>query len=142
MPSFQITLTPSRRTAARFVTSVRRAIQKALAEERKKSGLTQSQIARAIGVHRSVINREINGYKDLTLGRVAELAWALGRKPFFALPEATNPIGSNLPLSGGQMIITPASNVVLNQLGTTTPPMLALSAIILGNQSTVVPGTL
>jgi transcriptional regulator with XRE-family HTH domain len=114
----------------------------ALAEERKKSGLTQSQIARAIGVHRSVINREINGYKDLTLGRVAELAWALGRKPFFALPEATNPIGSNLPLSSGQMIITPASNVVLNQLGATTPPMSALSAIILGNQSTVVPGTL
>lgn len=141
MPSFQITVTPSRRTAARFVTSVRRAIQKALAEERVKSGITQSQIARAIGVHRSVINREINGYKDLTLGRVAELAWALGRKPLFSLPEAANPIGSNLPITGVQMITTTAPNTGLNQFGPSIPPMSALSSIILGNQPPLVPGT-
>jgi plasmid maintenance system antidote protein VapI len=69
------------------VQDVRRAIQKALAEEEARRGLTQSDIARAIGVHRSVINREIRGYKDLTLGRVAELAWAMGRFPAVDLPQ-------------------------------------------------------
>ncbi len=98
MPSFRTTVTPSRRAAARFVQDVRRAIQKALAEEEAKRGLTQSDIARAIGVHRSVINREIRGYKDLTLGRVAELAWAMGRMPEVDLPEKSAPHGSSVPL--------------------------------------------
>lgn len=86
MPSFQTSITPSRREAGRYVTHVRRSIQKALAEEHQRRGLTQSDIARTIGVHRSVINREIRGYKDITLSRVAELAYALGRKPTFDLP--------------------------------------------------------
>jgi plasmid maintenance system antidote protein VapI len=85
MPSFQITVTPSRRAAARFITRVRRALQKALAEEAQLSGLSQSKIAGAIGVHRSVINRELRGQRDITLGRVGELAWALGRTIVFEL---------------------------------------------------------
>lgn len=87
MTSFQISITPSRRAAARFVSRVRRALLKALAEEEKKRGIRQTDLARAIGVHRSVINRELRGAKDLTLGRVAELAWALGRKPVFELVD-------------------------------------------------------
>jgi transcriptional regulator with XRE-family HTH domain len=97
MTSFRISLTPSKRVAGRFVSSVRRAIQKALAEEQRDSGLTQSDIARKIGVHRSVINRQIQGREDMTLSRVAELAWALGRKPVFDLPKTTHAAGSNLP---------------------------------------------
>lgn len=85
MPSFQITLTPNRRAAARFIGEVRRALQKAYVEEQAAKGLSQSDIARALNVHRSVINRELKGLKDLTLGRVGEIAWALGRKPFFSL---------------------------------------------------------
>ena len=87
MPSFQITISPSKRAAGRFVYRVRRALQKALAEEQEKRGLNQSAVARAIGVHRSVINRELRGRKDITLGRVAELAWALGRRAVLELPE-------------------------------------------------------
>ena len=94
--SFQITISPSRRAAARFVTSVRRTIQKAYAEE-QKNGLTQTAIAAAIGVHRSVINRELRGRKDITVGRVAELAWAMGRKPFFEMPMIQASLSSNLP---------------------------------------------
>lgn len=93
--SFQITISPSKRAAGRFVHTVRRAIQRALAEEQSKRGLTQTAIARAIGVHRSVINRELRGKKDITLGRVAELAWALGRKPSFALVEPVEVHGQN-----------------------------------------------
>jgi transcriptional regulator with XRE-family HTH domain len=88
---------PSRRAAARFVTDVRRKILKALEEEQKKTGLKQTDIARAIEVHRSVINRELRGKKDLTLGRAAELAWAMGRTPTFELPEQKHAQGSNLP---------------------------------------------
>lgn len=99
MSSFQITITPSRRAAGQFVSRVRRAIQKALAEEAEKHGTTQSDLARAIGVNRSVISREIRGHKDLTLGRVGELAWALGRVPSFELLEGNVTIDPNIPVS-------------------------------------------
>jgi transcriptional regulator with XRE-family HTH domain len=87
MTSFQITLSPSKRAAGRFVNAVRRKLQKAFAEECERSGLTQTDIARTIGVHRSVINRELRGHKDITLGRVAELASAMGRKAVIELIE-------------------------------------------------------
>lgn len=103
MTSFQTSISPSRREAARYVTHVRRTLQAALVEEEAKRGLTQSDIARIVGVHRSVINRELRGYKDITHGRVAELAYALGRTPTFSLPEAKPAAGSNVPVS------TPAS---------------------------------
>ena len=118
MPSFRISVTPSRRAAGRFVTRVRRAIQKALAEEQSKSGINQSAIARAIGVHRSVINREIRGQKDLTLGRVAELAWALGRKPIFELPEIGISAGANHLPDFAASIVAGAGNVS----GNVSPP--------------------
>jgi hypothetical protein len=97
MPSFQISITPSRRVAARFVSGVRRSLLKALEEENKKRGLKQADLARAINVHRSIVNRELRGREDMTLGRVAELSWAMGRVPTFSLPEAKNGDGSNLP---------------------------------------------
>jgi DNA-binding IclR family transcriptional regulator len=96
MPSFQIAIEPNRRAAARFVGQVRRALQKAFAEEQKKRGLSQADIARALGVNRSVINRELKGFKDITLGRVAELAWVLGRSPAFDLGRQIAVIGQNI----------------------------------------------
>ncbi|MGH6889981.1 MAG: helix-turn-helix domain-containing protein [Rhizomicrobium sp.] len=87
MTSFQTTISPSRRIAARFVFSVRRAIQQALIEEYRSRGLTQAQIARELGIHRSVINKEIRGEGNLTLKRIGELAYVLGRKPQFALAK-------------------------------------------------------
>lgn len=77
---------------------VRRAIQKAFAEEAYTRGLTQSDLARAIGVNRSVISREIRGYKDLSLSRVAELAWALGRQPMFTMEKPVVKQGSNVQI--------------------------------------------
>ena len=119
--SFQITISPSRKAAARFVTAVRRAIQKAYIEE-QKAGLTQTAIARAIGVHRSVINRELRGKKDLTLGRVAELAWAMGRVPSLALLQNTPVLNSNSPpVSSG---VSP--NALLQ--GAVTAPAMAVPA--------------
>ena len=96
MQSSQIALAPSRRAAGRFIAKVRRKILEALVEEHAASGMTQSDIARVINVHRSVINRELRGRKDITLGRVAELAFALGRAPSFELVKPAMKLGSNM----------------------------------------------
>ncbi|MGJ4996220.1 helix-turn-helix domain-containing protein [Bradyrhizobium sp. HKCCYLS3077] len=95
MMSFQIAISPNRRAATRFIGEVRRELQKAYVEEQQQRGLSQSEIARLLKIHRSVINRELKGVKDITLGRVAELAWALGRKARFSLEEAPAVVGSN-----------------------------------------------
>ena len=109
MTSFQISLTPSRRAAGRFISEVRRKLQKALTDENAKSGLTQSDIARTIDVHRSVVNRELRGYKDITLGRLAELAFAMGLKPKFDLISEAEEFGANVPI----IHVTPHKTVVL-----------------------------
>jgi transcriptional regulator with XRE-family HTH domain len=87
MPSFRISITASKRAAARFITGARRKILLALEQENAKRGLRQTDLARTIGVHRSVINRELRGQKDITLGRIAELASAMGRTAILELPE-------------------------------------------------------
>lgn len=86
MASFQIALSPSRRAATRFIGSVRTALQQALKEEKVQRRLDQSEIAEMIDVHRSVISRQLNGKADISLARVAELAWAMGREIEFSLP--------------------------------------------------------
>ncbi len=95
MTSFQIAISPSRRAAGRFISRVRRALQTVLVEETARSGINQSRVAEAIGVHRSLISRELNGRQDITLGRVAELAWALGREIEFDLLIPEQAAGAN-----------------------------------------------
>ena len=102
--SFRLSVTPSRRAATRFVETVRRALQRALAEEQERIGLKQADLARSIGVNRSVISRELNGYKDLTLSRVAELAQAMGRLPTFSLPHDTSEVGGSMHLTKDDMV--------------------------------------
>lgn len=104
MTSFQLQIKPSRRAAARFVGKVRRALQAAVVEDRVRTGMTQSKIAEAIGAHRSVISRELNGRQDITLGRVAELAWALGREIDFELRVPEAEVGQNVPIAGAAII--------------------------------------
>lgn len=104
--SFRISLTPHRRVAARFVEDVRRRLQKAYADA---PGIKQTDIANALGVHRSVINRQLRGYKDMTLGRVAELSWCLGYEPAFSLE----------PLRVDQTCNTPPAPTFQVKTGTT-----------------------
>jgi transcriptional regulator with XRE-family HTH domain len=73
------------RGVARFLESVHRALQDAFEEERATRKLTQQQIAKEIGVNRSVVNRQFLGGGNLTLRRVAELALAMGREPILEL---------------------------------------------------------
>jgi transcriptional regulator with XRE-family HTH domain len=98
MTSFQLGIKPNRRAAGRFVDRVRSALQEALVTDKERIGITQSKIAAAIGVHRSVISRELNGRQDITLGRVAELAWAMGREIEFDLKVPAVEKGQNRPV--------------------------------------------
>ncbi len=116
MTSFQIGISPSRRAAGRFISRVRRSLQRALVEEGERKGINQSKIADAIGVHRSVISRELNGRQDITLGRLAELAWAMGREIEFSLPVAKQMDGENTPeiVAGALMGITSSATMKIS----------------------------
>jgi transcriptional regulator with XRE-family HTH domain len=130
--SLQITITDKERAAGRFVSRVRRALQKALAEERAKTGITQSDIARKIGVNRSVISREIRGHKDLTLSRVAEIASALGRRPSFELLEVMTQQGANVPLATASGSSIPVGTLLISSTGSAannnSPPLVKVLA--------------
>jgi hypothetical protein len=122
--SLQISITPKQRAAGRFVSRVRRAIQKALAEEDADRGINQSDIARAIGVNRSVISREIRGHKDLSLSRVGEIAWALGRRPIITLEStAKQTKGANEPPAGMTEPIPTRTSPAPGDPSTSTDPL-------------------
>lgn len=93
MTSSQIRIEPKRRAAIRFMGRVHRKLQRAYAA---KPDLTQADIARALGVNRSVVHRQLQGGQDMTLSSVAELAWALGMTPIFDLADNPTP-GENVP---------------------------------------------
>lgn len=95
MTSFRLSITPRKRAAGRFVSKVRRELQKAFAEEKVSRGLTQAQVARELGVHRSVINRQLLGVENLTLSRVGEFAYGLGREINFSLSKPEAVVGGN-----------------------------------------------
>lgn len=97
--SFQMRIDPRKRVAASFIGEVRDELLKALIEVKTRTGITQSEIAKRLGVHRSVINRELSGQANLTLRRVAEIAWALNREPVFRLDETEADDGGNFSLA-------------------------------------------
>jgi hypothetical protein len=119
--SYRIATPKSRKAATRFVGKVRRQLQKALADN---PDITRTQIADAIGVHRSVITRQLNGHADMSLGRVAEIAWATGFRPQFGL-EALDPcIGSNRP-----RVIAPARDLKITSIQTTSNNVAEISNV-------------
>jgi hypothetical protein len=94
MPSYQISLTPTKRAAGRLIALVRREIQKALAEEHAEHGTTQASIAAALDVNRSVIHRQVMGLENMTIGRVGEIANVLGREVQFSLVKPEDGSGN------------------------------------------------
>lgn len=96
MPSFQISVTPHRRAAGKFVGKARRLIAKAFAD---RPDVTQSDVARVLGVHRSVISRQLRGTEDISLGRVAEFAWALGYEADLNFRKVSPDLTSNVPIT-------------------------------------------
>jgi hypothetical protein len=98
MTSSRASLSPLNLSAARFVGDVREEILLAFLEEMSERGLTKSEIARLLGVHRSAVSRMLNGTAPLELRTIGQLAWAMGRDPQLKLPKRKRRTrGSNRP---------------------------------------------
>lgn len=94
---------------ATLVTEVRDMLVKALLEEaRGPNKIRQADVARTLGVDRSVVHRQLVGTGDLGLSRIGEIAAILGRDAKFVLSEKkanqhenTLPVGQLFPVERG-----------------------------------------
>ncbi|WP_083967480.1 MULTISPECIES: helix-turn-helix domain-containing protein [unclassified Methylosinus] len=93
--SFLLKLDPRQRKAGRFIGRVRDEIIKAFTSEKQARGLTQEQVAQALGIHRSQVNRILKGEENLTLRTISDLAWALDREIVFRLEKPESVPGQN-----------------------------------------------
>jgi transcriptional regulator with XRE-family HTH domain len=89
MISFEYDIGGKSRAGARFISRVRREVQRAFASEKAERKLTQQDIATKLGVNRSVINRQLSGLDNMTLRSAAELLWAIGWEPVFEAQKCT-----------------------------------------------------
>ena len=96
-------------SAARFVGDVKEEIAIAFLQELAERKLTKADIARALGVNRSVVSRILNGTAPLELRTIGQLAWALGRDPQFKLPKKKRRTRSSNYVA--------SSNTINNQFG-------------------------
>lgn len=84
-----------KRKTARFITKVRRELQKAYMEEKASRGISQADLARLMGVNRAVVCRQLAGSSNLTLRTIADFAWALNRDLEFRMPKRVAGAGTN-----------------------------------------------
>lgn len=65
---------------ASLVSETKEKLLEIFLEVKAKIGITQAELARRLGVDRSVINRQLHNEADLSLMRVGEIAAILGRR--------------------------------------------------------------
>jgi len=95
MPSYQFEIDEKSDASTRFISQVRDELVKAVLHEKKERNLSQHDIAQAVGTSPSVISRQLSGEANLTLRSVAEIAWALGWAPSFALRKPEIDVSGN-----------------------------------------------
>lgn len=119
MPSFEFDIGDKEAAISRFLSAVHTEIQRAFSIEKSRRKLTQQSIADTLGVNRSVINRQVMGYENLTAKSIAELAWAIGYEPKLSLSRTEDDRGANfsqhIDLRGGSA--PPMSNSTTTGLG-------------------------
>jgi transcriptional regulator with XRE-family HTH domain len=93
--SYKLKIDPKTRAGGRFIGASHKALLTALLKERDISGLTQQELARRLGVHRSVVSRLIKGDANLTFRSVGEIAWAMGWDAQLLLKRIEQSPGSN-----------------------------------------------
>ncbi|MFB2549984.1 helix-turn-helix domain-containing protein [Ensifer soli] len=129
MVSFDFGLDPKDEAAAEFVGLVGDKLRHALIDRKRLKGLTQADLAKAINVDRSRVNRCFSGVNNMTLTTVAELAWALGHRITFDLtPEeecvdvrsnyptattTTQNVGPNMVAIGNAASSTRSNNILV-----------------------------
>jgi hypothetical protein len=103
MNSFELDLLDEKsRAGSEFMARVVNEIRRALASEKACRKITQQSIAEKIGTSRAVINRQIQGFENLSARRIGELLWAIGWEPYFEARKI--PVGDNQYVRSENMI--------------------------------------
>ena len=98
---------PRRRDRARFLGDSFAARNRAFQEEAEQSGLTKAEIAKRLGVHRSVITRRLSGQGNMTFETLHDMAWVMGRRVTIHLPRRDDiGLGNSRPSDGSKDLTT------------------------------------
>ena len=79
MKSYRVKIDPKSRKAALFISKLQEKIQEAFVA----TGMTQQEVAKILGVDRSVVNRRLTRSANLTLRSIAEFAYAFDKDIHF-----------------------------------------------------------
>lgn len=113
MDFFDLEIDEKSRAGSEFMARVVNEIRRAIATEKVKRKITQQGIADAVGTSRAVINRQVQGYENLTARRIAEILWAIGWEPHFEAKQI--PTGDNQSPTE----ILPAAAAIKSSVATT-----------------------
>lgn len=105
--SYRIKLDPKSRKAARFISQLQKKLQKAFIS----SGKTQQEVATALGIDRSVINRRLSGSANLTARSIAELAHAINKEVQIEFVDRARHTEVNYPISEEDSVYLPQRSV-------------------------------
>jgi hypothetical protein len=90
MTSFELDIIDEKsRAGAEFLMRVVEEMRRALIAEKSVRKITQQSIAEKMGTSRHVINRELQGFENVSARRIGEFFWALGWDAHF---EAVKPL--------------------------------------------------
>lgn len=98
--SYRMQVDPKSRKAARFISRLQRTIQRSLIA----SGMTQQQVADALNVNRSVINKRLKGNANLTARSIAEFAYVFDKDIEIKFVDRAAPERSNVSTGNNTVI--------------------------------------
>lgn len=78
MPSSRQAPDPRRLMFLKLSSLIEAQLREAYARKHEKEGLSQSEIARILGVDRSAIHNRLSGKTNMTIETIADMVWALG----------------------------------------------------------------
>jgi hypothetical protein len=87
MTSFQFDIGGRARKSGRFVQHVRTELLKIASLREQTQGVTPQAVAERLQIERAEVDRQLSGEQPLTLGNIADLAWALGAEVIVAIRE-------------------------------------------------------
>lgn len=125
MTSFHFDIGSRGRNAGRFIARVRNELLRALAEKKRGARFSQQTLANKLEVHRSLINRQLNGEANLTLRSLSDLAWAMDLEIEFELKKPAAETGSNQTTTTSTVESAPVR--ILNGARTSVAPTPANS---------------
>ena len=108
MRSYRPRTDPRRKKFVDLIGLVHLEIDNAVAGWRvENQGASRAELARRLGLNKSVLTRRLKGTSNMTLKTIADLAWVLGRNIEFAMPKPAD--GNNHAVPEPQTTVTRVS---------------------------------